>query len=118
MSDEKERAGLVLTYHLSPITYHSPYLSLPSQAVKLLFELLRVAARLGGVLAAALRELEVLERGDDLGALERAGLAAFDVGEPEVVVRVEVAARGRRAELRERRPAVRRPELFAAAVAL
>src|SRR4051812_28073402 len=74
-------------------------------------------ARLRGVLA-ALGELEVLERGDDLGALERAGLAPFDVGEPEVVVCVDVAARGRGAKLFEGRAAVRRPELDAAAVAL
>ena len=51
---------------------------------------------------AALSELEVLERGDDLGSLERAEAAAFDVGEAEVVVRVGAAARRRGAELFER----------------
>src|SRR5215207_7823289 len=116
---ERRVMGITASSYSSLVVHHSspPYLSLPPQPVKLFLQLLGVAARLGGVLA-ALRELEVLERGDDLGALERAGVAAFDVGEAEVVVRVGAAARGRGAELFERGAAVRRPELDAAAVAL
>src|SRR5215207_6590263 len=116
---ERRVMGITASSYSSLVVHHSspPYLSLPPQPVKLFLQLLGVAARLGGVLA-ALRELEVLERGDDLGALERAGVAAFDVGEAEEVVGVRVAARGRGAELFERGAAVRRPELDAAAVPL
>src|ERR671912_920570 len=92
-----------------------PHSSLISDSVELSFELQRVLARAGGVLA-ALCVLEVLERGADLGALERAEVAAFDVAEAEVVVRVRVAGVGRRAEEPERFAAVRRPELDAALV--
>src|SRR5215207_3514422 len=103
---------LQLVFHPSFITPHS---SLISDSVELSFELLRVLARAGGVLA-ALCVLEVLERGDEFGALERAGVAAFDVAEAEVEVRVRVAAAGRRAEEPDRLAAVRRPELDAALV--
>src|SRR5215213_2205945 len=99
-------ASRLPSHHSSLITHHPLYLSLTSQAVKFLFELLLVAARFGDELAAALRELKVLEGGDDFGALERVDVSALDVGEAEVVVRVVVAARGRGAELAERGAAV------------
>src|SRR5947209_5858689 len=96
MSDEKKPGRSFL----SLITHH---LSLFPQPVKLPLKLLRVAARVAGVFAAALRRLEVLERGDQLGPLERVEVLALDVAEAEVVVRVGAAARRGGLELRERR---------------
>src|SRR5438270_5200626 len=109
MSDEKKPGRSFL----SLITHH---LSLFPQPVKLPLKLLRVAARVAGVFAAALRRLEVLERGDQLGPLERVEVLALDVAEAEVVVRVGASARRGGLELRERRAAVRRPKLDAAPV--
>src|ERR671933_2530698 len=110
-NDELERPGAAS--HSSFIT---PRSSLISQPVELPLQLLRVASGVAGVLAAALRRLEVLERGDDLGALERVEVFPLDVAEAEVVVRLQAPARGGGAELFERRAAVRRPELDAAPV--